>query len=44
MQDLSTLLAHSSIKITEKHYAPWDLSRQAALDKELAKVEISIPA
>ena len=44
MQDLSTLLAHSSIKITEKHYAPWDLSRQAALDKALAKVEISIPA
>jgi integrase/recombinase XerD len=44
MQDLSTLLAHRSIKITQKHYAPWDQSRQAALDKALAKVEISIPA
>jgi integrase/recombinase XerD len=44
MQDLSTLLAHRSIQITQKHYAPWDQSRQAALDKVLAKVEISIPA
>jgi integrase/recombinase XerD len=44
MQDLSTLLAHRSIRITQKHYAPWDRSRQAALDNALAKVEISIPA
>jgi integrase/recombinase XerD len=44
MQDVSTLLGHRSIKITQKHYAPWDRSRQAALDNALAKVEISIPA
>ena len=44
MQDVSTLLGHRSIKITQKHYAPWDQSRQTALDNALAKVEISIPA
>lgn len=44
MGDVSTLLGHRSIKITEKHYSPWDKSRQNALDNALAKVEISIPA
>jgi integrase/recombinase XerD len=44
MQDLSSLLAHRSIRITQKHYAPWDRSRQAALDNALAKVEISTAA
>ncbi len=44
MQDVSTLLGHRSIKITQKHYAPWDQSRQTALDNALSKVEISIPA
>lgn len=44
MQDLSVLLGHRSIRITQKHYSPWDSSRQTALDNALAKVEISIPA
>jgi integrase/recombinase XerD len=44
MQDVSTLLGHASIKITQKHYAPWDKTRQDALDKVLANLEISIPA
>ena len=42
--DVSTLLGHRSIKITEKHYSPCDKSRQNALDSVLANVEISIPA
>jgi integrase len=42
--DVSTLLGHRSIKITEKHYSPWDKSRRNALDSVLANVEISIPA
>jgi integrase/recombinase XerD len=32
MQDVSTLLGHRSIKITQKHSSPWDQSRQNALD------------
>jgi site-specific recombinase XerD len=44
MQDVSTLLGHRNIAITQKHYSPWDQTRQAALDKALAKVQISIPA
>ena len=43
LEQVSILLGHSSVKITQKHYAPWDRSRQAALDNALAKVEISIP-
>jgi integrase/recombinase XerD len=40
MQDLSKLLGHSTIQTTEKHYSPWDKSRQrhldAAMDANLA--------
>ncbi|HEX4379877.1 MAG TPA: hypothetical protein VH022_07595 [Candidatus Acidoferrum sp.] len=42
--DVSTLLGHRSIKITEKHYSPWDKIRRNALDNTRANVEISIPA
>jgi len=33
MQDLSKMLSHKSIKITEKYYSPWVLERQAALER-----------
>jgi integrase len=32
LEVVSTLLGHTSIKTTEKHYAPWVKSRQLALD------------
>ena len=31
LQDVSILLGHSSMKITEKHYAPWVKARQERL-------------
>jgi hypothetical protein len=33
--NVSRLLGHTSIKITEKHYNPWVKSRQDALDADL---------
>jgi integrase len=33
MQDLSQMLAHKSVKITEKYYSPWVPERQAALER-----------
>jgi integrase len=33
LQDVSVLLGHSSVKITEKHYAPWVEERQTRLDE-----------
>lgn len=33
LEQVSILLGHSSIKITEKHYAPWVRSRQARLEE-----------
>jgi hypothetical protein len=32
------LLGHSSIKITERHYAPWVQARQTQLEADLARV------
>jgi integrase/recombinase XerD len=37
LETVSILLGHSSLKITEKHYAPWVKSRQAALETEIEK-------
>ena len=36
LQDVSVLLGHSSVKVTEKHYAPWVAERQTRLE-ELVK-------
>jgi integrase/recombinase XerD len=33
LQDVSILLGHSSVKVTEKHYAPWVKERQARLEE-----------
>ena len=43
IQDVSVLLGHRSVKITEKHYAPWVKTRQDALDRVLEKVEFAEP-
>jgi integrase len=37
MEDVSILLGHSSIKVTEKHYAPWVSARQNRLDQHMEK-------
>ena len=33
LQDVSILLGHSSVKVTEKHYAPWVKERQTRLEE-----------
>ena len=35
--DVSVLLGHQSVKITEKHYSPWVLSRQEQLEDTVRK-------
>jgi integrase/recombinase XerD len=37
LETVSILLGHSSLKITERHYAPWVKSRQIALTAEIEK-------
>jgi integrase len=37
LETVSTLLGHSSIRITEKHYAPWVKSRQIKLEESIEK-------
>lgn len=37
MERVSVLLGHSSVKITERHYAPWVQARQAQLESDLAR-------
>jgi integrase/recombinase XerD len=37
MENVSTLLGHQSIRVTEKHYSPWVKTRQDALDKAVEK-------
>jgi integrase/recombinase XerD len=38
LENVSTLLGHKSIRITEKHYSPWVKTRQDALDREIMRV------
>jgi integrase len=38
MERVSVLLGHSSVKITERHYAPWVQARQAQLESDLQRV------
>jgi integrase/recombinase XerD len=38
LENVSTLLGHKSIRITEKHYSAWVKTRQDALDRELMRV------
>jgi integrase len=37
LEDVSTLLGHESIKVTEKHYSPWIQTRQNRLTSEVAR-------
>ena len=37
LETVSVLLGHQSVKITQKHYAPWVKTRQDALDKEVSR-------
>lgn len=42
LENVSKLLGHSSIKVTERHYAPWVKARQAMLETEVRRTwEIS---
>ena len=38
MEWISILLGHSSVKITERHYAPWVKDRQTQLEADLMRV------
>ena len=33
LENVSTLLGHQSVRVTEKHYSPWVKTRQEALDE-----------
>ena len=37
MDRVSTLLGHSSIRVTEKHYSPWVRARQEQLDADVRR-------
>ena len=37
IEDVSVLLGHSSIKITERHYSPWVKARQEKLEVAVRK-------
>ena len=37
LDDLKILLGHSSVAVTERHYAPWCKSRQTALEARVAR-------
>jgi len=37
LETVSILLGHSSVRITEKHYAPWVKERQVLLEEAVRK-------
>ena len=37
IERLSVLLGHTSIRVTEKHYAPWVRARQEQLEADVAR-------
>jgi integrase/recombinase XerD len=37
IENVSRLLGHQSVRVTEKHYSPWVKTRQEALDKAVEK-------
>ena len=43
IHQVSVLLGHSSIKVTEKHYSPWVRARQEQLDADLERSWIMDP-
>ena len=43
IERVSVLLGHSSVKITERHYAPWLQARQAQLEADLVRAWLNDP-
>jgi Phage integrase family len=43
LETVSTLLGHTSIRVTQKHYNPWVKSRQDALDAAVSSASIRTP-
>ena len=41
---VSILLGHASVKITERHYAPWVKARQEQLEAEVEKMWATVPS
>jgi len=37
LECVSVLLGHSSVKITERHYAPWALERQEQMEEDVRR-------
>ncbi len=37
LERVSVLLGHQSIRVTERHYAPWTRSRQEQIEADLQK-------
>jgi hypothetical protein len=37
MEDLSKMLAHKTVRVTEKYYAPWVPERQAQLEEKMTE-------
>jgi integrase len=37
LERVSVLLGHSSVRVTERHYAPWTKSRQDQLEADLQR-------
>src|ERR1700733_5719031 len=37
LENVSTLLGHQNIRVTEEHYSPWVQTRQAMLDDEVRR-------
>jgi integrase/recombinase XerD len=37
-ENLATLLGHSSLRVTERHFAPWVKSRQDLLERAVEKI------
>ena len=43
IEQVSVLLGHASVKITEKHYAPWVQARQAQAEAAIARALVADP-
>lgn len=43
IEQVSVLLGHASVKITEKHYSPWVQARQAQAEAAIARALVADP-
>lgn len=44
IEDLSQMLSHASVKITEKYYSPWVPERQTALEQKMTEALLKMGA